>query len=270
MTIHHATLKKAKKLGIRMTEYQFDGGTVAIAGDDPIHHDTAREALAWAQIRVMLAAEYPAVTVEQSPIDTDATFDEYKPGISVAIQDYEETGEPKSEPVTIYMGDECPDLPDLLDLASDSGINPDPDCLRSTHDVGSIVGSRYKVAYAARGDASHCGDWFALWFANRYKYADGKSDIEALCALFEQNGLDLEGKWATVRFSERPGWQGRFRMSGGQMLRRVILRTGFVQLEDEQLPVDLDWALETLDKDQFSKVEPEWDMEAAMDAREAA
>ena len=99
---------------------------------------------------------------------------------------------------------------------------------------GSVVAPAYKAAYAAAGDATNCGDWLATTLKPLVPYAvrDGKLvvDVEALDARFAENGVDStvgKGGQALHDPAKRSaGWEGRFAMSGRNILRRKVEAAG--------------------------------------------
>lgn len=70
------------------------------------------------------------------------------------------------------------------------------------------------------------GDWLAERLTADTTDADGKMNLDDLLAIFEANGVDLNAKWALARFTQSPGWRGRFRMSGRNVLEKIVARDG--------------------------------------------
>ena len=99
---------------------------------------------------------------------------------------------------------------------------------------GSIVRATYKEIYAARGDATSCGDWLATTLKPLVPYTvvNGRLvvDVEALDARFAENGVDSTiGKWGQAMrdpAKRSAGWEGRFAMSGRNILRRKVEAAG--------------------------------------------
>jgi hypothetical protein len=103
-----------------------------------------------------------------------------------------------------------------------------------------VVPEKYRIAYAERGNAAHCGDWIAATL-------DGAFDDEEvgfLAGAFElflrQNGVPIEGKWADLPNSGQQGWKGRYRMNGRQLLEKYVARAGVMLLNEATLEVPAD------------------------------
>lgn len=99
---------------------------------------------------------------------------------------------------------------------------------------GSVVREAYKAAYRDRGDATNCGDWLATTLKPLVPYivVNGKLavDVETLDARFAENGIDSTvGKWGRALHdpeARTAGWEGRFAMSGRNILRRKVEAAG--------------------------------------------
>lgn len=94
--------------------------------------------------------------------------------------------------------------------------------------TGSVVRESYKAEYRAKGDATNCGDWLATTLKPLVPYLvrDGRLvvDVEALNDRFAENGVDSTiGKWGRALHdpeARTSGWEGRFAMSGRNILRK--------------------------------------------------
>lgn len=100
----------------------------------------------------------------------------------------------------------------------------------------SVVPSKYKTLYKnkaiARGDKGKVAkrsvwDRFARIAAEETLNGDAKTDVAKLMAFLEANGID-HAKWD----SRSPGWQGRLRMTGVNVLRRKTAELGFFYRAD--------------------------------------
>lgn len=99
---------------------------------------------------------------------------------------------------------------------------------------GSVVREAYKAQYRAKGDATNCGDWLATTLKPLVPYLvrDGRLvvDVEALDIQFAANGVDSTiGKWGQALHDpakRTAGWEGRFAMSGRNILRRKVEEAG--------------------------------------------
>ena len=99
---------------------------------------------------------------------------------------------------------------------------------------GSVVRESYKAVYRDRGDATNCGDWLATTLKPLVPYVvvNGKLavDVETLDARFAENGVDSTvGKWGRALHdpaARTAGWEGRFALSGRNILRRKVEAAG--------------------------------------------
>lgn len=104
----------------------------------------------------------------------------------------------------------------------------------------SVVPSKYKTLYKtkaqARGDRGKAAkrsvwDRFARIAREETLDDNEKTDVAKLMAFLEANGVD-HTKWD----SRTPGWQGRLRMTGVNVLRRQTAETGvFYRANGEQI-----------------------------------
>lgn len=87
---------------------------------------------------------------------------------------------------------------------------------------GSVVKDTYRARYAELGHPTHCGDWLANILNNlvQGKKATDLARFEAIC---EANGVDLS------KYDRgNPGWQGRLRMTGRNLLAKKVYLAGGV------------------------------------------
>jgi hypothetical protein len=100
----------------------------------------------------------------------------------------------------------------------------------------SVVAPAYKVRYRERAAtaklpkgtdrkvvARSCGDWLSLVLA-RETVTKRKSDRQKVAAILEANGV-AHDRWAALD-------NGRFRMTGGLALRRVVAEAGVLVLPE--------------------------------------
>lgn len=87
---------------------------------------------------------------------------------------------------------------------------------------GSVVKSTYRARYAEQGHPTHCGDWLAETL-NGYCLTPKGIDIERFEYICTMNGVDL-----SKYNRETPGWQGRLRMTGRNMLAKAVYLAGGV------------------------------------------
>lgn len=90
---------------------------------------------------------------------------------------------------------------------------------------GSVVSERYRVIYAERGHPTHCGDWLATTL-NELVLNKGGTNIELFEDICGLNGVSLAKYNRTAK-----GWEGRLRMTGRNLLARVVfLNDGILKL----------------------------------------
>jgi hypothetical protein len=189
--------------------------TITLPEGTRIHHATLAKANA---LDAMFAAEYPNLRL--IPVITDDS------GV----------GKVTGWDVTTAMGDaineetyaKVPALADVLDAAAEADIDPtegeeDEDEKRG----GSVVPEHYRARYReSSSNGQTCGDWLAEFLVANTHSVDGfnVADFEAILS---ENAVDLTAKWATV--ARNPGWVGRFRMNGRQVLEKIVARTGKIK-----------------------------------------
>ena len=106
--------------------------------------------------------------------------------------------------------------------------------------TGSVVKDKYRAIYAERGHPAHCGDWLAT-ILNNLCIANGQTDIGRFAAIMEANGVDMK-KYKTTG----NGWQGRYRMTGRNLLARRLFSAEFLIAPDmngemQKYPVPQEW-----------------------------
>lgn len=129
----------------------------------------------------------------------------YREGIPAADNPYEEGT------------DECDQWFEDWDAAADAA-EPVPEEERT----GSVVASKYRAKYQEMGHPTHCGDWLAE-LLNNYCVGKKSTDLDTLEMIFAQNGVDTSKYNRTT-----PGWQGRIRMTGRNLLARKVFNVGFI------------------------------------------
>lgn len=87
---------------------------------------------------------------------------------------------------------------------------------------GSVVKEKYRAIYAERGHPTHCGDWLAE-LLNNLVLGKKATDIARFEGICNANGVSL-AKYK----HEGKGWEGRLRMTGRNLLAKVVFHTGGV------------------------------------------
>lgn len=229
MKLHHATAKRAEENGVTM-EYS-DDSWVATKGDVHWTHEDPKVALAATIFDALIRAEYPALTlIEADGFQVTANTEDGE-----AVRLFHDANPPKPT-----------DLADILDAADEYGIDAsegyDEDGER---EGGSVVAPHYKRQYAEDGHPNNNGDWLNGIFAElKLVVVEGKktrTDVQGLNTLFAENGIISEDhKFGGAFHGTAPrtnGWQGLFRMSGGNMLRRKISDAGVLIAFGERIEV---------------------------------
>lgn len=101
----------------------------------------------------------------------------------------------------------------------------------------SVVKVKYRAIYAELGHPTTCGDELANKLDNLVKNAKG-TNMEYFDAIMKANEIDMAKYSKTTN-----GWQGRYRMTGRNMLaKRVHANGGVLHLPDgTELRMSADW-----------------------------
>lgn len=154
-----------------------------------------------------------------------------------------------------------PELEDLITTLSEPSEDEEGD----DEAKGSVVPPKYKAKYAAASDRKvDCGDWLADQMAELIvvPVVEGKkktmTDLDRFEAICTSNGVDSK-KMAALR-TGNPGWQGRFRMTGRNLLTPLVAKAGVLFVpaghgakEDEERKAPKQWCLDNAPKE---KAEP--------------
>lgn len=180
-----------------------------------MHHATRAKAL---KLATTLAAEYPRLTLTAIADDNDVCA-----GFRVVF------AEDTDEEQEIYEGPKVPSLAVILDTCAEEDL--DPSAVDEDEDEpkasGSVVPEAYRAKYRAESSTGRCnGDWLAEQLAMDTLDHEGKLNVDDFVAVLLNNGINLTGKWAMLRFSGGRGWQGRFRMNGRQVLEKAVAKSG--------------------------------------------
>lgn len=236
--LHHATAKRAADAGVTMehdgTEWTATKGAIAYRDENPAH------ALDAAIFGATLAAEYPALQLAFAGGWVVITTEEHPthvwPGENVEGE-YEARDASPTPPKATQLGDVL-ELADLLGIDPEEGYDEDEE-----KKGGSVVDDGYKRQYAEDGHPNNNGDWLNEVFATlRLVTVEGKktrTDTQALNSVFAENGIITEDhKFGGAFHGTAPrtnGWEGRFRMSGGNMLRKRVADAGFLMAFGEKI-----------------------------------
>lgn len=222
MTIHHATKTKAEKQGVILAHDET--GDVVIANNPQYsryaEHEDAKTALALCVLSARFAANGYKLDVSAHPDLADEPDNwavHFEDVILVAF-----------DPVALAQGGQKMEdslFADALEAATEEELDFEEE---EDDRSGSIVHPKYKQRYAEAGDATCCGDWFALWLKEEYTIKiDGKGrpmfDREGFTQLLAENGVDLTQPWATTT----KGNNGTYKMSGRLAMEHdIVTRLG--------------------------------------------
>ena len=181
-----------------------------------MHHATRTKA---AKLAAVFEVEYPRLTLhvlEGEEIDHET----YTHELGGFIVEHDEETE-------IDQWEKVPDLADVLDRAIEEGLD-----LESPEEEekapGSVVPEEYRVQYKENSsNGQTCGDWLAEFLVAQTHNGKG-FNVEDFTAILSNNGLDMTAKWAKLPESGQPGWIGRYRMNGRQVLERLVAERGWV------------------------------------------
>lgn len=220
---HYTVVRDAEAKGI-VLEYDAENDRTTATHSDgtTISHKVPKQAVALLVLARKLAAEYPALRLEQdgNVYHVEAVDPEHSDFLFTLDEVNDDT------------------LSFVTEAADEAGIDPEAGYEEEDHTPsGSVVADSYKQAYAEAGHPTHCGDWLAqFWYANKptKSVVDGGKttvlDVDEADRLFLQNGVDSSvGKWgATFHGNKAPkgGWEGRFAMSGLNILRKRVADAG--------------------------------------------
>jgi hypothetical protein len=218
MTIHHTLVKKAQKAGIVLM-YNEDG-------DAP---STKRYKAHWTKKNVVIyggEAKFllnDMLTVQLMDKDYPSfdwdIMDDDTCSITVKGTDIEVNGfraEAAFTKAKAMWVEARSDL-DVEDEDADNETQEEIDAeIEEEKTGGSVVASKYRARYAERGNPTNCGDWLAETLVNLCTNKEG-INIELFEAICLVNGVDLSGYR-----HDGHGWQGRLRMTGRNLMAKVV------------------------------------------------
>lgn len=121
--------------------------------------------------------------------------------------------------------EEGTDEADLWDTQWDQAADEAPE--DEGQQGGSVVKGRYRQLYKELGHPNHSGDWLAV-LLNNYCVGDKHTDLETFESICGLNGVDLSKYNRTT-----PGWQGRIRMTGRNLLAKVIYKNKHIVVPND-------------------------------------
>lgn len=214
--LHHATVAAAVKQGFEL-EATEDG--ITVTSKKPAFSFTRDQS---GKRMLEDAITYRLIRTEYDLVSIDNESETW--GLSVEGLDDTFEGETLKEA-----------LDALLDAAQEAGIE-----VAEEKPVSVVVPDKYKKEYAARGDATCCGDWLAVTLKGQFEVTTDNGpqfDADGFADMLTANGVDQSGKWASLPASGQKGWQGRYRMNGRQKLEIRVAATGALHLKGQTLIV---------------------------------
>lgn len=232
MTIHHATIKRATKLGIELTETEagFIEGKL-IKGDRTFNHSNVNVVINALVLSSRFAVEYPNLHVGgKSTENTTITVFQRPSDDAKPVPLFDLDG------LNMSKRDEEDAFAKALEAATEQDLDTgETDELPSG---GTVVSDKYRNLYKERGNENHCGDWLAEFLDGMFDVEiEGKKsfDAEAFAHFLVTNGVEMVGKWAALLNSNQNGWKGRFRMNGRQKLEVAVAIRGTIELGAETI-----------------------------------
>lgn len=169
LSIHHATAKKAEKLGVTLT----------IEGDRVIAIDTENDP----------DREFSGTNAKDL-LDRVLSL---RPG---ADSDGDDEGDDEGDEQDEGDGEEGDDADE-----GDGEGTADADDEDEPAESGSIVKPKYRQAYEVFDGT--CGDAFAEAFTSACRNGEGEFDIDALRSVASTNGIDLDARWGHLNVGQR-------------------------------------------------------------------
>lgn len=234
MTIHHATTKRATKLGIELIESPEGYVTGKLdKGGRTFSHSNVQVVINALRLASQFAIEYPNLHVGGK-----------NPESTTLIVFHRPEGENKPTPLFDFDGKEVSDkdLDEIFATALETATDKNLDTGESDEPTyfGTVVAEKYRELYRERGNENHCGDWLARYLDRKFDTeVDGKVvfDVDSFTDFLAANDVDMTGKWAHLVHSNSRGWQGRYRMNGRQKLELVVAIRGSIIDGDETVEV---------------------------------
>ena len=199
MSLHHATAKRAAAHGIVIATSP-EGYGVALPEGTLTVPATVKAATL---LDIVIAAQKAGAV----PSFDDGEWTVTKDGWQATSED----GEAALEHLLATLADPDHEAPEEVQVSEVETDEEEEEFIPR-----SVVPIHYKVLYAEKGHPDHCGDEMALRLNNLLK-TKGGLNLDGLEHLAQLNGID------TSRYDRtRNGWQGRLRMTVGNLLRNRV------------------------------------------------
>lgn len=229
MAIHHAVIKRAEKAGIRLEDL----------GEDE-NRDERYKAF-WPEYNQVVFGSDPKVVLDDMmciremrknyqsfgvEIQDDNTVNITVRGTDISVKGMRATA---AFGVAKKAWIEARAELDIDDEEADNEVEAEIDAEHEKDEeerVGSVVGETYRARYAEAGHPNTCGDWLATIIDNICKNNAG-FDLELFEAVCNANGVSL------AKYNrETKGWRGRLRMTGRNLLAKIVFINGELRLPE--------------------------------------
>lgn len=205
MSIHHATLAKAEKLGFLLTEE--NGLFTAAVGDAMVTGDDAKVVLKALEVARPYLVEYPWFVLG------------FSAGVFTLVCETVGYAEEGDDIEAMYADalEAVPEAPEGFEEPEES----------DDEKAGSIVPPKYRNEYKARGDATRCSDEFCELVDPWVMLQDGKKvkgSVEKTQALAVANGITKD--WPNLNPGQR-------NMNWRNMLRTLAIKNGKLHVPAE-------------------------------------
>jgi hypothetical protein len=219
--IHHATVKKAEKHGIILSNEgeQFKAHWPQL--NKVIVASTAGHALSAMILAKRFGEEYPQVIVDCNENMIGVAFVADGEPVSLYQSSWDEYNE--DDAFTLAL-EEASDLE--LDLSHDD----------DEETISTVVPQKYKQEYKKRGNPDNCSDWLAQllqdYTGTRNEKGKRVTDISAMQNIAQLNGIDRD--WPHLNNGQRA-------MNWRNMLRKRVFEAQAITLPDGEASAPQEW-----------------------------
>ena len=227
--IHHATKARADKNGVIIKETE--DGTVQAhhpKTNKRVQHEDAKIALNLALLYARFGTEYRVSIEADGPHGHVLSQNERLAEFDALDFDAE----------LVFS--------EALDKAAEIGLD-----IEAPETVRPVVPTVYRERYKAAGHPRNNGDDIAMWAADTFTViVEGIEafDVEAFDMMLLENGVELVGPWQAMKDENTRGWQGRYRMNGGQKLRVAVGQNGKLVHRGETVNLPADYVAALVQK----------------------
>ena len=225
--MHKGTLKKAQKLGVKMTENTKDQ-TVTVS---------------WKKYRFVLPFTATAALNEMADVIKFASKSEYR-SLHITLEDRDFVIKTKDDQELSKGSTVREAITNLPDVDYGDVADAEDDAEREWPSLSALQAA--KPVYKERGDINNCGDWLANQLKDAFLTTqmtdEGKIqsfDIDGFTGCLTANGVPIKEGRSFLPFARRKtrGWQGRYRMNGRQKLEVMVAEKGFLKIDGKKVSV---------------------------------